>query len=182
MKIIYHVVLSVVVIGLFFLAGAAYVNLERKPSGLNPKIVIAKKSGAIPLINNENILVRRVIDGDTIELENGEHVRYIGIDAPETVDPRKPVQCFGIEASRRNRELVEGKEVVLEKDISDRDRYGRLLRYVRLRDKLINLVLVQEGYARVFAYPPDVKYGGEFIQAEKTARERNLGLWNSCGS
>ena len=74
--------------------------------------------------------VARVIDGDTIELENGERVRYIGMDTPETVHPSKPVQCFGKAASAENSKLVSGKTVRLEKDVSDTDKYGRLLRYV----------------------------------------------------
>ncbi|MDP3793405.1 MAG: thermonuclease family protein, partial [Candidatus Uhrbacteria bacterium] len=83
----------------------------------------------------DQALVVRVVDGDTIDvLIGGEQlrVRYIGIDTPETVDPRRPVGCFGKEASARNRELVEGKTVALEKDVSETDRFGRLLRYVWL--------------------------------------------------
>ena len=85
----------------------------------------------------------RVIDGDTIKLETGEVVRYIGIDTPETVHPSKPVQCYGKEASDKNREFVEGKEVKLEKDISETDKYNRLLRYVWLGDTLVNEYLVK---------------------------------------
>ena len=72
-------------------------------------------------------LVTKVIDGDTIEIEGGMRVRYIGIDTPETVDPRKPLQCFGKEATNKNRQLVAGKKVYLEKDVSETDKYGRLL-------------------------------------------------------
>lgn len=136
--------------------------------------------------------VARVIDGDTIELAGGERVRYIGVDTPESVDPRKPVQCFGVEAARRNRDLVEGKDVRLERDISDRDRYGRLLRYVFLPavdsskagggDALVNEVLVREGYASVYTFPPDVKYSERFLVAEREAREAKRGLWASCPS
>ncbi len=128
----------------------------------------------------ENYLVKRVIDGDTIELENGERVRYIGIDTPETVDPRKPVQCFGKEAARANRELVEGKLVRLEKDFSDKDKYGRLLRYIYQEDKFINLELVKNGYAYVYTYPPDVKKSKLFLEAQKKSREARLGLWGIC--
>jgi micrococcal nuclease len=77
--------------------------------------------------------VTRVVDGDTIKVEiDGVQydVRYIGIDTPETVHPSQPVGCFGPEASARNKELVDGKRVGLEKDVSEMDRYGRLLRYV----------------------------------------------------
>ena len=89
------------------------------------------------------VKVTRVVDGDTIEIEGGEKVRYIGIDTPETVDPRKPVQCFGVEASKKNKEMVEGKMVRLEKDITDKDKYNRLLRYVWLDDVFVNLELVK---------------------------------------
>jgi micrococcal nuclease len=128
----------------------------------------------------ESFKVTRVIDGDTIEIEGGEKVRYLGIDTPETVDPRKPVQCFGVEASKKNKELVEGKSVRLEKDISERDKYSRLLRYVWADGTLINLELVKQGFARSYSYPPDVKYQEEFLAAEKEAREAGRGLWGAC--
>ncbi|MEK7098194.1 MAG: thermonuclease family protein, partial [Patescibacteria group bacterium] len=98
----------------------------------------------------------------------------------ETVDPRKPVQCFGIEASNRNKQLVEGKRVRLEKDVSETDKYGRLVRYVYVNDIFINLILVQEGFATSYTYPPDIKYQNQFIEAERIAREQNKGLWGGC--
>lgn len=124
--------------------------------------------------------VTRVIDGDTIEIENGERVRYLGIDTPETVAPRKPVQCFGIESSKKNKELVEGKTVRLEKDITDKDKYGRLLRYVYIDNLFVNLELVKQGFAHSYTYPPDVKHQGEILEAERQAREANRGLWRAC--
>jgi micrococcal nuclease len=124
--------------------------------------------------------VVKVIDGDTIKLENGEVVRYIGIDTPETVHPSKPIQCFSKEASDKNKELVEGKLVKFEKDITDRDKYGRLLRYVWVGDLFVNDELVRQGYAYVYTYPPDVKYNEQFVQAQKEARENNRGLWAGC--
>ncbi len=125
-------------------------------------------------------LVTRVIDGDTIEIEGGQKVRYIGIDTPETVDPRKPVQCFGVEASNRNKQLVDGKRVRLEKDISETDKYGRLLRYVYIDNIFVNLALVQGGFAYSSTYPPDVKYQNQFLEAERLAREQKIGLWSAC--
>lgn len=119
--------------------------------------------------NSSSLLVTRVIDGDTIELENGERVRYLGINTPESVDPRKPVECFGKEASLKNKELVLNKKVVLEKDISEIDKYGRLLRYVYVDGIFINLELIKQGYAQVAIYPPDVKYYDLFLEAEKEA-------------
>ena len=127
------------------------------------------------------ITVKRVVDGDTIELENGEKVRYIGVNSPESVDPRRAVQCFGKEASRFNKELIEGKRVRLEKDISNKDKYGRLLRFVYLEDgTFVNLKLVADGYARVYTYPPDVSHSEEFRAAEKEARDEKRGLWSAC--
>lgn len=139
-----------------------------------------------PTSQNSQPLVSRVIDGDTIELDNGDKVRYIGIDTPETLDPRKPVQCFGKNASGKNKELVEGKPVWLVKDVSDKDKYGRLLRYVYLGDPgqgssvFVNLELVRQGFAHSSTYPPDIKYQEKFIEAEREARDAGRGLWSSC--
>lgn len=133
-------------------------------------------------------LVTRVIDGDTIEVSIGGQtytLRYIGIDTPETVDPRRPVECMGKEASQRNRELAEGQTITLEKDISETDRYGRLLRYVWLGDpsaggRMVNSALVEEGFAEASAYPPDVKYADLFTSLELQAREAGRGLWGAA--
>ena len=117
-------------------------------------------------------VVSRVIDGDTVELANGERVRLIGIDTPERDRP------YFQEAKEKLTELIEGKEVVLEKDISEQDRYGRLLRYVWLGSVLINLEMVKQGYANSYTYPPDVKYQEEILQAEREARQKGIGLWS----
>lgn len=127
-------------------------------------------------------VVARVIDGDTIELSDGSRVRYIGMNTPETVDPRKPVECFGKEAAAKNRELVQDKTVRLEKDVENRDKYGRLLRYVWVSSTFINLELVREGYARIYTFPPNVKYYEQFLAAEREAREAKRGLWGGCTS
>lgn len=132
--------------------------------------------------SNDTYLVTRVIDGDTIEIDGGKKVRYLGIDTPETVDPRKPVQCFGIEASNANKKLVLGKRVKLEKDISETDKYGRLLRYVYVDDIFVNDYLVRNGYAYAVTFPPDVKYQQQFLEAQKEARENKRGLWSACQS
>jgi endonuclease YncB( thermonuclease family) len=124
--------------------------------------------------------VTRVVDGDTIRVEiDGQEyrVRYIGIDTPETVDPRRPVGCFGREASERNRQLVDGKIVGLEKDISETDDFDRLLRYVWVGDLMVNAALVEEGYALASTYPPDVKYADQFASRQTRARESQSGLW-----
>ena len=125
---------------------------------------------------SEAFLVSRVIDGDTIELANGEKVRYIGIDTPE----KKQDECFNQEATQKNKELVEGKMVQLVSDVSNRDRYGRLLRYVYVDDTFVNDLLVKQGFAQATSYPPDIKYQDLFSQSQRIAQEKNLGLWSSC--
>ncbi len=125
-------------------------------------------------------LVTRVIDGDTIELENGEVVRYLLIDTPETVHPEKPVECFGPEATERNRQLVEGRRVRLEKDVTDRDAYGRLLRYVYADGTMVQAELVREGYGYVHSRQPDVKYLRDIAAFEREARQEGAGLWTAC--
>ena len=128
---------------------------------------------------NQTVQVSRVVDGDTIVLADGRKVRYIGINTPETVDPRRPVQCFGTEASAFNHTLVAGKTVRLEKDISETDKYGRLLRFVYLEDgTLVNETLVREGYASASAFPPDITKQDLFFAAEREARAAHAGLWN----
>jgi endonuclease YncB( thermonuclease family) len=127
---------------------------------------------------NGFVRVKRVVDGDTIELDDSEKVRYIGINSPESVKVNSPVECFGKAASAKNAELVEGKRVRLEKDVSDRDRYGRLLRFVYLEDgTFVNETLVREGYAYASPYTPDVSKSEFFKQAEREARENRHGLW-----
>lgn len=124
--------------------------------------------------------VKRAVDGDTIELTDGQVVRYIGIDTPETKHPNKAVQCFGVEASKQNEALVVGKTVVLESDVSNTDRYGRLLRYVWVDGQLINWQLVANGFAFAKSYPPDVAYQASFNEAQQLARENHQGLWSVC--
>ena len=129
----------------------------------------------------------RVVDGDTIVIDRGrgsERVRYIGMDTPESVKPDTPVQFMAQEASAVNEALVGGREVVLERDVSDTDQYDRLLRYVWLRDGdgwvLVNLELVRRGYAQVATFPPDVRWTEAFLAAQRVARDAGLGLWGSA--
>lgn len=132
-------------------------------------------------------VVVRAIDGDTIEVEREgerETVRLIGINTPETVDPRREVECFGKEASNRTRELVEGKKVRLEGDSTqtDRDKYGRILRYVYLETgELVNKILVEEGYAYEYTYKDPYIFAEEFRAAEMEAKVNERGLWGGCG-
>jgi micrococcal nuclease len=128
--------------------------------------------------------VKRVVDGDTVIVTISGmdyRLRYIGMDTPETVAPGQPVERFGPEASAANKRLVDNKEVVLEKDVSETDRFGRLLRYVWLHDgnrwTMVNERLLELGYAQVATFPPDVKYVDRFLAAQRDAREADRGLW-----
>lgn len=133
--------------------------------------------------------IAAVIDGDTIEVAFAtgqvETVRLLGVDTPETVDPRRPTQCFGQEASAHLAALVPpGTPVRLERDVEARDHYGRLLAYVHRRsdDLFVNLDLVAGGFADVSFYEPNTTHRATFGHAVLTARTQQLGLWGACGS
>ncbi len=122
--------------------------------------------------------VAQITDGDTIELDNGEKVRYLGVDTPETYGT---VDCYGPEAKLFNRDLVEGQEVKLEYDVECRDMYDRLLAYVYVDGQMVNRVLLERGYARVLIIPPNgQKYEQEFEDLEAAARNAGVGLWGTC--
>jgi len=130
---------------------------------------------------NDLVLVTRVVDGDTIEVEGLGKVRLIGVDTPETVDPRKPVQCFGKEAAQKTTQMLLGKKVHLESDPTqgEIDKYNRALRYVFLEGGTnFNQWLIENGYAHEYTYILPYKYQLEFKNAEKSARENNRGLWS----
>ena len=146
------------------------------------------------LYNFEKAIVERVVDGDTIVVkrENGvsEKIRMVLVNTPETKHPKKGVEYFGKEASAYTKKMLPaGKTVYLEKDVSERDRYSRLLRYVWineptskidtkvLKNNCFNAMLLANGFAQVSVFPPDVKYVNEFRQIEKTAKDNNVGLW-----
>lgn len=169
------------------LISAGFVNFPRSlffppPAKKTPEITHVATTTASIAVSRDEVLVKRVIDGDTIELSTGQKVRYIGIDTPELVHPEKPVECFAKEAKAENQKLVEGKMVRLEKDISETDKYGRLLRYVYIGDIFVNDALIRQGFAHASTYPPDVGYSEQFITAQKEARENNRGLWGDCPS
>ncbi len=170
--------------------------------GQTPESVLEKEYQTQPVVEENNDLkneetlsstndqvsqgyrVVKVVDGDTFDVEiDGkiERLRMIGIDTPETVDPRKTVQCFGKEASNRAKEILSGQFVSLEADESqgDRDKYGRLLRYAILADGTsFGLFMISEGYAHEYTYRYPYKYQVEHKQAEVEARENNRGLWS----
>ena len=131
--------------------------------------------------------VIRVLDGDTIEVQQGntkEKVRLIGVDTPETKHPNKPVQYYGKEASNFTTSKLLGKTVYLEYDVTPKDKYGRSLAYVWLtpvksdKRNMFNSILIMEGYAQVSTVPPNVKYVEYFKTYQKEARDKNKGLWD----
>ena len=124
--------------------------------------------------------VIRVIDGDTVELKNGERLRYNDIDTPETVHPSKPVECFGPEASAKNEELVEGEIILVELGNPKKDRYGRILGYVYVDELFVNAELVRGGYAEVNSYGNPGSKIDELMDIEKKAKLKSAGLWKVC--
>ena len=129
---------------------------------------------------SETATVVRVIDGDAIEVDlDGWRytVRYIGINTPETNRPSRGVEFYGPEASARNRELVEGKTVRMELDVSSTDRFDRLLRYVYVDDEMVNATLISGGFAVASAFPPDTKFADRFENIQMQAMENRRGVW-----
>ncbi|MBU1104824.1 thermonuclease family protein [Candidatus Parcubacteria bacterium] len=123
--------------------------------------------------------VTRVIDGDTIVMENGDHIRLIGIDASE-IEPVKNPKCYAEEAKQYLTNLLENQTVSLEQDVSDEDRYNRKLRYVYKDALFINGELVKLGFAKQITYEPDVKYESLLKDLQQQAKKNNLGLWKEC--
>jgi micrococcal nuclease len=128
-----------------------------------------------------NVVVTRVVDGDTLEVDIGGPVlvRLLGIDTPEGL--AQPPVCYGPEASAYTRQLAEGQTVLLEIDTRDVDSAGRILRYVYLPNgAMLNELLLQNGFAQVVVLPPDVRYLSRFLAAAKSARDSGLGMWSAC--
>jgi micrococcal nuclease len=156
------------------LAGCAQRSQEPAPTP-------APASGNLPA--GVDAVVRKVVDGDTIEIAGGERVRLIGIDTPETSDPNRPVGCFGREASRFTAGLLPpGTVVRLVGDVEQRDRDDRLLAYVyRRADGLfVNAELLRRGYAQILTIPPNVAHTDAFVAVAAQAREGSQGLWGAC--
>ena len=138
-----------------------------------------------------NVLVKRVVDGDTLKLENGEYVRLLGIDTPEMHESAKlyrdarrsgqsveAIKQMGRQAYEITKQLAEGKRVRLEFDKEKYDKYNRILAYVYLPDgSFLNALIVEEGYATVMTYPPNVTYADLFARLYRQAREDKRGLW-----
>ena len=153
-----------------------------------PPVVVSNSTNSTIPVSAIKVKVLRVVDGDTIHvLLNNKDVtiRMIGIDTPETVDPRKPVQCFGKEASNHARQLLDGTTVYLEQDTSqgDYDKYNRLLSYIWMADgRLFNQVMIAEGYAFEYTYNLPYNYQTQFKSAQRNAQNQQIGLWspNTC--
>lgn len=171
----------------------ATIFLQKEVAHWEPKepviFVPVKTSSQQKIVQSEFFFpVIRVIDGDTIIVDiHGiqERIRLIGVNTPETVDPRRTVECFGKQASQFLKDTLEGKSVSLATDPTqgDRDKYGRLLRYVFLEDKtFINKIIIKEGYGHEYTYRIPYKYQKEFKQAQENARLEKRGLWapNAC--
>lgn len=158
------------------------------------------RSGAVKLGFNfgeeasyENVLVNRVVDGDTLQLETGERVRLIGIDTPELHESSKlerdaqrsgqdkqAIKQLGTQAYEFTKKLAEGKTVRLEFDSEKKDKYGRLLAYVYLADgTFVNAEIVKQGYASLLTIPPNLKYADLLLELYKEARENKRGLWSA---
>ena len=179
------------------LLGSASIATNQSTSPINtpslaiatvPPVVVSNSTNSTIPVRAIKVKVLRVVDGDTIHvLLNNKDVtiRMIGIDTPETVDPRKPVQCFGKEASNHARQLLDGTIVYLEQDTSqgDYDKYNRLLSYIWMSDgRLFNQVMIAEGYAFEYTYNLPYNYQTQFKSAQRNAQDKQLGLWspNTC--
>jgi len=165
----------------FFIASYFYLLIFYLNYNINISAPITNNSEPITsVVSKSTEKVIRVIDGDTFEIEGGIKVRLIGVDTPEMKNKNKTIDCFAQEAKQKMEKLLTNQEVVLEKDVSETDRYGRLLRYVYLGDEMINDILVRDGYAKIATFPPDVKFKDQFLTSEREARKFKVGLWSAC--
>ncbi len=129
------------------------------------------------LLMAKDYVVKKVIDGDTIQLDSGETVRYTGIDAPELFRKEGGAEFYASEAARYNKKLVFMKKVRLEFDVEKKDQYGRLLAYVFVKDVFVNAELVKHGYAKAYIKPPNEKYKNLLLANQKKAMDEDKGLW-----
>jgi micrococcal nuclease len=148
---------------------------------VSPASESASPSSSAPANGRLEGKVTRIIDGDTVEVTIGdrkETVRMLLVDTPEIKKPGTDVQPFGPEASAFTKETLEGNQVTLERDVSERDQYGRALYYIWIGDKMFNELLLEKGLARVAVFPPDVKYVERFRELQKKAEEEAAGIWS----
>lgn len=184
----FAVTLGILLVFLGFSSSAVPQSKPVSPPVQQETKVQQSSSSATLGIEGQKAYVTKVVDGDTIDVTiagKDFKVRFVGMDTPETVDPRRPVGCFGKEASNETKSLLTGKTVILQKDVSETDKYGRILRYIYLpledgKYLFVNDFLVREGFAKVYTYPPDVKFDKQFTEAQKEATENKRGMWASC--
>ncbi|WP_018705778.1 thermonuclease family protein [Siminovitchia fordii] len=153
---------------------------DEKQLKVSAKVDVPSERSPPSDVKGEKVKVTRVVDGDTIEVDlNGksEKVRMILVDTPETKHPRLGVQPFGPEASKFTTKTLENQMVTLELGTQERDKYGRLLAYVWIEDKLFNNMLLEKGFARVAVYPPNTKYLDEFEATQEKAKKKGIGIW-----
>lgn len=135
-------------------------------------------SASVSWAKDREYLVTKVVDGDTVELESGEVVRYLGIDAPEIYRKKEgSPEFFAREAARYNKKLVYLKKVQLEFDVERKDQYGRLLAYVYVKGLFVNAELVKLGYAKAMIKPPNTKYKDLLVSNQQKAMDQEKGLW-----
>jgi micrococcal nuclease len=164
--------------GLALLIGAV---LSSRLIGSGQPAELVPASAVPPSTGDASSLQARVVavsDGDTIRLENGERVRYLGIDTPEMAGERTPEMAFAQEAARRNQDFVAGKTVRLERDAEDRDHFGRLLRHVWVGDNLVAAELLREGFGFYQLVSPNARYRDRLEAAQSEARATGRGLWS----
>jgi len=145
----------------------------------------AARDDNAPAAPDGEVAVVRIVDGDTLVVTGGVRVRLIGINTPESVDPRRPVECFGKEAASALAGLVPpGTPVRLTYDVDRKDDFGRTLAYLyRQSDGLfVNAALLEQGFAHQATFPPNVAHVGEFAALARQARAANAGLWGACPS
>ena len=176
-KIVYVLAIILAILQLFL--------NRNQPVKISPvSSIIPTPNISITSFDKKLVKVVRVIDGDTIEIEGKIKVRYIGINTPEiirdTTGKKTGEYCFAQKAMDENIRLVEGKTVRLEKDISETDKYGRLLRFVYVNEIFVNDYLIKNGYAKIMTIKPDIKLSQQFKTDEKEAKTNNLGLWKAC--
>lgn len=176
------VVLYICFLFLVFVTWSSFGDVDNKSNGnLDSSNLDITKSNTVGSSLSGYYEVISVTDGDTIRINFkgiSTPVRLIGIDTPEVNHPSEPIQCYGKEASQKLTSLINGKIVKIERDVSETDRYGRILAYIWLNEELINETMVKDGYAFSSAYPPDIKYQSVLDAAEKYARTNELGLWS----
>lgn len=171
-------IIHILILLVFFLISYAFEQLSSQTKDTS----FPTPTSAVLGVHSDATVVK-VVDGDTIDIlknNNKERIRLLGINTPETVDPRKSVQCFGEQASNKAKELLENKSIKMESDPTqgDKDKYGRLLRYIYLENgTFVNLVLIQEGFAYEYTYDTPYKFQKEFKAAQKNAEAQKKGLW-----